>query len=219
MEIRNFLGEKRVRIVRMLAGVTCERSSAVKDELIFTGNNLELVSRSCALIHQVRLDRQQGCFFVEMVETFLERGWRTSLRGAGDIPWKGVETRHRVPEFKPSPSLPLDWPLVPECCAVLPCTALAGVHCEAQGHPEVPGRNLRERQWHPCQGRMKRSRHSIGLCCFCCRVKVSIAFPLSHQPRTREERGEEALRCMERKQGGPKERDGVGVLPVLPYSD
>lgn len=84
MEIRNFLGEKRVRIVRMLAGVTCERSSAVKDELIFTGNNLELVSRSCALIHQVRLDRHQGCFFIERVETLFERGWRHSLEGGGD---------------------------------------------------------------------------------------------------------------------------------------
>jgi ribosomal protein L6P/L9E len=43
-----------VRVVNMLAGVTCERSSAVKDELILTGNDIELVSRSSALIHQVR---------------------------------------------------------------------------------------------------------------------------------------------------------------------
>ena len=55
VEIRNFLGEKRVRIVNMLAGVTCDRSKDVKDELILTGNDVELVSRSAALIHQVCL--------------------------------------------------------------------------------------------------------------------------------------------------------------------
>lgn len=55
VEIRNFLGEKRVRVVNMLAGVKCERSSAVKDELVLSGNDIELVSRSTALIHQVCL--------------------------------------------------------------------------------------------------------------------------------------------------------------------
>ena len=53
VEIRNFLGEKRVRIVRMLAGVTVERSSAVKDELVISGNDVELVSRSAALINMI----------------------------------------------------------------------------------------------------------------------------------------------------------------------
>lgn len=55
VELRNFLGEKRVRVVKMLPGVTIERSSAVKDELILTGNDIENVSRSSALIHQVCL--------------------------------------------------------------------------------------------------------------------------------------------------------------------
>jgi large subunit ribosomal protein L9e len=54
VEIRNFLGERRVRVVHMLAGVKIERSS-VKDELILSGNDIELVSKSCALIHQVCL--------------------------------------------------------------------------------------------------------------------------------------------------------------------
>ena len=54
VEIRNFLGEKIVRVVNMLPGVTCERSAAVKDELVLSGNDIELVSRSTALIHQVR---------------------------------------------------------------------------------------------------------------------------------------------------------------------
>ncbi|WIA10470.1 hypothetical protein OEZ86_000603 [Tetradesmus obliquus] len=52
VEIRNFLGEKRVRNVVMLPGVTIKRSDAVKDELILHGNDIENVSRSTALIHQ-----------------------------------------------------------------------------------------------------------------------------------------------------------------------
>lgn len=37
----------------MLDGVTVVRSEKVKDELILDGNDIELVSRSCALINQV----------------------------------------------------------------------------------------------------------------------------------------------------------------------
>ncbi|KAL2921604.1 60S ribosomal protein L9 [Bienertia sinuspersici] len=52
IEIRNFLGEKRVRKVDMLDGVSILRSEKVKDELILDGNDIELVSRSAALINQ-----------------------------------------------------------------------------------------------------------------------------------------------------------------------
>ncbi|OVA19943.1 Ribosomal protein L6 [Macleaya cordata] len=52
IEIRNFLGEKKVRKVDMLDGVTILRSEKVKDELVLDGNDVELVSRSCALINQ-----------------------------------------------------------------------------------------------------------------------------------------------------------------------
>jgi len=54
IELRNFLGEKRVRRVDMLEGVTVARSDKVKDELILEGNNIEYVGRSAALIGQVR---------------------------------------------------------------------------------------------------------------------------------------------------------------------
>lgn len=37
----------------MLGGVTVLRSEKVKDELILDGNDVELVSRSAALINQV----------------------------------------------------------------------------------------------------------------------------------------------------------------------
>nr|AFK41222.1 unknown [Lotus japonicus] len=52
IEIRNFLGEKKVRKVDMLDGVSILRSEKVKDELVLDGNDIELVSRSCALINQ-----------------------------------------------------------------------------------------------------------------------------------------------------------------------
>uniref|UniRef100_A0A0D6R3T1 Large ribosomal subunit protein uL6 alpha-beta domain-containing protein n=1 Tax=Araucaria cunninghamii TaxID=56994 RepID=A0A0D6R3T1_ARACU len=52
IEIRNFLGEKKVRKVDLLEGVTVTRSEKVKDELILEGNDIELVSRSAALINQ-----------------------------------------------------------------------------------------------------------------------------------------------------------------------
>nr|GMD53674.1 60S ribosomal protein L9-like [Ipomoea batatas]GME14791.1 60S ribosomal protein L9-like [Ipomoea batatas]GME14944.1 60S ribosomal protein L9-like [Ipomoea batatas] len=46
IEIRNFLGEKKVRKVDMLEGVSVVRSEKVKDELVLDGNDIELVSRS-----------------------------------------------------------------------------------------------------------------------------------------------------------------------------
>jgi len=51
VEIRNFLGEKRVRVAKMLPGVTIVRSTAVKDELTLSGSDVDLVSHSAALIN------------------------------------------------------------------------------------------------------------------------------------------------------------------------
>ncbi|KAL6137922.1 hypothetical protein ACLB2K_063211 [Fragaria x ananassa] len=49
----NFADDVRnVRKVEMLDGVQITRSEKVKDELILDGNDIELVSRSCALINQ-----------------------------------------------------------------------------------------------------------------------------------------------------------------------
>ena len=39
----------------MLDGVTILRSEKVKDEIVLDGNDIELVSRSAALINQVKL--------------------------------------------------------------------------------------------------------------------------------------------------------------------
>ena len=59
VEIRNFLGERRVRKVQMLEGVDIIRSDDVKDQLELTGNDIELVSRSAALLHQACLVRNK----------------------------------------------------------------------------------------------------------------------------------------------------------------
>merc|ERR1712083_653635 len=52
IEVRNFLGEKFIRNVRMHDGVTVENSKGQKDELTLTGNSIEAVSQSVALIQQ-----------------------------------------------------------------------------------------------------------------------------------------------------------------------
>lgn len=53
VEIRNFLGEKRVRKVKITEGVTVEQSANVKDELVLSGSSLEAVSQNAADIQQI----------------------------------------------------------------------------------------------------------------------------------------------------------------------
>jgi large subunit ribosomal protein L9e len=53
VEIRNFLGEKTVRHVKMLDGVTISESKAQKDELILEGNDIDNVSQSAASIQGI----------------------------------------------------------------------------------------------------------------------------------------------------------------------
>ena len=69
VEIRNFLGEKRVRKITMLDGVKVDRNPAIKDELLIEGNDLDLVSRSAALCSQACLVKNKdirkfldGCY-------------------------------------------------------------------------------------------------------------------------------------------------------------
>merc|ERR1711957_54917 len=52
VEIRNFLGEKRVRKVVLLEGVEYIRSADVKDQIELTGNDITLVSLTAAKIQQ-----------------------------------------------------------------------------------------------------------------------------------------------------------------------
>ncbi|KAI0036791.1 ribosomal protein L6, alpha-beta domain-containing protein [Vararia minispora EC-137] len=53
IEIRNFLGEKTVRHVKMLEGVTISESKAQKDELILEGADVQNVSQSAASIQGI----------------------------------------------------------------------------------------------------------------------------------------------------------------------
>ncbi|PGG95339.1 hypothetical protein AJ79_10110 [Helicocarpus griseus UAMH5409] len=53
VEIRNFLGEKRVRRITCQPGVDIIVSPNVKDELQLSGNSLEAVSQSAADIQQI----------------------------------------------------------------------------------------------------------------------------------------------------------------------
>merc|ERR1712007_215660 len=48
LEVRNFLGEKFLRVVPMAPGVTVEISKAMKDQLFVSGNDIEAVSKSAA---------------------------------------------------------------------------------------------------------------------------------------------------------------------------
>lgn len=45
----NFLGEKRVRNIKLLEGVTISESKAQKDEIILEGNDVDMVSQSAAV--------------------------------------------------------------------------------------------------------------------------------------------------------------------------
>lgn len=59
VEVRNFLGDRRLRRVTIHSGVKIERSANVKDELVLTGNDLEKVSGNAAQIHEVCLVRHK----------------------------------------------------------------------------------------------------------------------------------------------------------------
>merc|ERR1711918_53349 len=54
IELRNFLGEKFTRVVHMREGCEIQRTSN-KDEIQITGNAVEMVSQSAALVHQSTL--------------------------------------------------------------------------------------------------------------------------------------------------------------------
>merc|ERR1712054_711952 len=52
VEIRNFLGQKIIFVIDCLEGVEAVRSTATKDELVISGNDIDNVSRTAALVQQ-----------------------------------------------------------------------------------------------------------------------------------------------------------------------
>ncbi|EPY29263.1 large subunit ribosomal protein L9e [Strigomonas culicis] len=61
IEIRNFLGEKRVRRQVLPSSMTAKQTdpSVVKDEIVLEGNCLDEVSRQAAIIHQLCLVKKK----------------------------------------------------------------------------------------------------------------------------------------------------------------
>ncbi|KAI8399255.1 Ribosomal protein L6 signature 2 [Nakaseomyces glabratus] len=53
IEIRNFLGDKKVRLVPVREGVDVEFSTTQKDELVLSGNSVEDVSQNAADLQQI----------------------------------------------------------------------------------------------------------------------------------------------------------------------
>jgi len=53
IEIRNYLGDKKVRLVPVREGVTIEFSTNQKDEIVLSGNSVEEVSQNAADIQQI----------------------------------------------------------------------------------------------------------------------------------------------------------------------
>ena len=63
VEIRNFLGEKRPRIIRLANGVTATKSATTKDEIVLEGIDNEMVGMSAARIHQSILVKKKDIRF------------------------------------------------------------------------------------------------------------------------------------------------------------
>merc|ERR1712187_104116 len=59
VDIKNFLGEKKLRQVDMLEGVTIKASPKQKDEFWLEGNDVEKVSQTCSLIYQKAIPRNK----------------------------------------------------------------------------------------------------------------------------------------------------------------
>lgn len=60
IEIRNYMGEKRVRRIQMIGDVTVETTDQ-KDEIVVRGINLEHVSQSAAKIQQSTAAKDKDC--------------------------------------------------------------------------------------------------------------------------------------------------------------
>merc|ERR1711937_869840 len=59
VDIKNFLGEKKLRSVTMMDGVLIKASPKQKDEFWLEGNDVEKVSRTCALIYHKAIPRNK----------------------------------------------------------------------------------------------------------------------------------------------------------------
>lgn len=74
LEIRNFLGEKRVRVLPLPEGVSFDRAKDLRDEIHIHGNDVDVVSQFCADIHTSTLVKNKD------IRKFLD-GIYVSYRG------------------------------------------------------------------------------------------------------------------------------------------
>jgi large subunit ribosomal protein L9e len=89
LEVRNFLGEKRVRRVRMLGSAKVYRSNTVKDCLLVVGNDINEVSQSAALIHETCLVRNKD------IRKFLDGIYVSAKTNAIDEEGVAVTATHK----------------------------------------------------------------------------------------------------------------------------
>jgi len=52
VEIGRFLGERDLKVIKLLEGVTCSKNEKNQEELYFDGNDIEKVSLTCSHIYQ-----------------------------------------------------------------------------------------------------------------------------------------------------------------------
>lgn len=103
VEIRNFLGEKRVRKVQLLPGVTFVRTADVKDQIELSGNDINAVSLTCAQIQQATNVRKKD------LRKFLD-GIYVSEKGAIDVDFgvaflfAGYDVNHGFQLYQSDPS-------------------------------------------------------------------------------------------------------------------
>ncbi|KAF7355412.1 Protein-S-isoprenylcysteine O-methyltransferase [Mycena sanguinolenta] len=110
VEIRNFLGEKTVRHVSMLEGVTVAESTAQKDELVIEGNDIDMVSQSAASIHGSCLVRNKDIrkfldgIYVSGKGTIVQDEPNASERYLTVPSWPRTSLhRHSTPSCRPPP--------------------------------------------------------------------------------------------------------------------
>lgn len=104
VEVRNFLGERQLRKVKLYDDVKISKSDNVKDELVLVGNDIEKVAGSAALLHESCLVKGKD------IRKFLVRRLarrRQQLRARGE---KGAGKTRALPPLRScitlSPLLP-----------------------------------------------------------------------------------------------------------------
>ena len=84
VEVRNFLGEKRLRRIRLHEGVSVAKTDNVKDEIVLTGNDLEKVAGSAQMIHECVLVHNKDIrkFLDGIYVRFVRQGGRQARGGS-----------------------------------------------------------------------------------------------------------------------------------------